>query len=378
MNTKTTKRTTTAAHRRRGIRSRQRRLADIGIELPTLRAEEEDEREDQRSSDDTRRKLLAGRAVLERTIQRAGRIRWLRKQLDSGLTRAADRDMFRLEDDGPLIPPEDWPGWPDLRRTETQAVASGSRTSAARRRRIAYLERQEKVLKAELKQLMKDDEPERVDRNNQRKILVGVVILRCCLSNLRLTRWLRRLLDNEYTDARDRRLYQLEEDGPIVREEDQAGLVPTRGQAPKRKAPDDGGPAARAADAPGRRSTSQRAKRAGRAGSSTRRGAVRAPDPERDGDDAGKSGVPGPIPGWCPRSIRASRSSDSEVGSRRKAWGAVLEGRAAVAELPEELRGKRITVTDSNTRSWTTTITEVVSRDESSILVRHEGRPGFG
>ena len=99
-----TTKTTTAAHRRRGIRSRQRRLADIDIELATLRAAEEDEREDQRRSDDTDRKRLAGVAVLKRVIQRAGRIRWLRKQLDSGLTRAADRDMFRLEDDGPLIP----------------------------------------------------------------------------------------------------------------------------------------------------------------------------------------------------------------------------------------------------------------------------------
>ena len=286
--------------------------------------------------------------------------------------------MFRLEDDGPLIPQEDWSGWPDLRRTRTHVVASRARTSAVRRRRIACLDRQQKILQAELEQLMKDDKPEREARNGERTILVGLVILRRCLRDPRLTRWLRRLLRNEYGEARDRRLYQLEEEGQIVREEDQAGLAPTQGQAAKRKAPDDGGPAAGAADVPGPRSTSQRATRDGRAGSSTRSGAVRTPAPESDGDDAGKSGVPEPIAGWRPRRIPVPTSSDSEVGSRKKEWGAILVGGAAVADLPARLRGKKITVTDSNQQSWTTSITEVVSRDENSILVRHAGRPGFG
>ena len=64
--------TRTAAHRRRGIRSRQRRLADIGDELATLRKEEDDERDDQRRSNDTRRKFLVGEGVLKRVIQRVG------------------------------------------------------------------------------------------------------------------------------------------------------------------------------------------------------------------------------------------------------------------------------------------------------------------
>ena len=231
----TTARTRKPANRRRGIRSCQRRLAEIRIELGALRKEEEDDRDDRRRSDDTRRKRLAGEAVLKRVIQRVGRIRWLRRQLDSGLTRAAERSMFRLEDDGPLIPQEDWSGWPDLRRTRTHVVASRARTSAVRRRRIACLDRQQKILQAELEQLMKDDKPEREARNGERTILVGLVILRRCLRDPRLTRWLRRLLRNEYGEARDRRLYQLEEEGQIVREEDQAGLAPTQGQAAKRR-----------------------------------------------------------------------------------------------------------------------------------------------
>ena len=49
-----------------------------------------------RRTDDTRRKLLAGVAVLNRVIGRVGRIRWMRKQLGSGLTRAAERSLFGL------------------------------------------------------------------------------------------------------------------------------------------------------------------------------------------------------------------------------------------------------------------------------------------
>lgn len=97
------------------------------------------------------------------------------------------------------------------------------------------------------------------------------------------------------------------------------------------------------------------------------------PDPELD--DAGKSAVQEPIPGWRPRRIPVRSSTGSGVGPQQNEWGAKLEGRAPVAALPPELRGKTITVTDSNQRSWTTTITEVVNRDEHSILVRHTGRP---
>ena len=59
----------------------------------------------------------------------------------------------------------------------------------------------------------------------------------------------------------------------------------------------------------------------------------------------------------------------------RSVWGACLTGRAAVAALPKELQGRQITVTDSNLRSWTTTVTDVVSRDEGNVVVRNSGRP---
>ena len=369
----TTTRPPKPAHRRRRIRALLKHLAAIAAELAILRAEDDDERQDQRRAEDTARKLLTGRAVLKRAIRRLGRIRWLRRQLNAGLTRAADRSLFRLEGAGPLIPEEDWPGWPDG-RSETQSAASRSRTPAARRRaRIAYLEEQEKAFRSEFQKLMKEDEPEREARNQQRQILVGVVILRLALRNPRVARWLRKLLDDEYTDTRDRQLFDLEGDGPIVREEDQAGLLPLRRQTAKKGNSDDGPAAAAAADAPGPPSTSQGRTRSGRPASSTSGGVVGTPDPELD--DAGKSAVQEPIPGWRPRRIPVRSSTGSGVGPQHNEWGAKLEGRAPVAALPPELRGKTITVTDSNQRSWTTTITEVVNRDEHSILVRHTGRP---
>ena len=56
-------------------------------------------------------------------------------------------------------------------------------------------------------------------------------------------------------------------------------------------------------------------------------------------------------------------------------WGSALAG-PGVAQLRGELRGTRITVTDSKGHSWTATINEVVSRSETRIVVRDSGRPG--
>ena len=48
-----------------------------------------------------------------------------------------------------------------------------------------------------------------------------------------------------------------------------------------------------------------------------------------------------------------------------------------VARLPDELRGIRIVVTPASTGvPWTTTVTQVVSRSEDDVVVRHAGRPG--
>ena len=57
-------------------------------------------------------------------------------------------------------------------------------------------------------------------------------------------------------------------------------------------------------------------------------------------------------------------------------WGAVLEG-AQVADLPasDQLRGTPIVVTDRRGDAWTTTLTAVVSRSDTEIVVANTGRP---
>ena len=57
-------------------------------------------------------------------------------------------------------------------------------------------------------------------------------------------------------------------------------------------------------------------------------------------------------------------------------WGAVLEG-AQVADLPasDQLRGTPIVVTDRRGDAWTTTLTAVVSRSDTEIVVTNTGRP---
>ena len=70
-----------------------------------------------------------------------------------------------------------------------------------------------------------------------------------------------------------------------------------------------------------------------------------------------------PITGWTPRQLDHG-------------WGAVLEG-AQVAALPasDQLRGTPILVTDRRGDAWTTTLTDVVSRTATEIVVTNTGRP---
>ena len=70
-----------------------------------------------------------------------------------------------------------------------------------------------------------------------------------------------------------------------------------------------------------------------------------------------------PIAGWTPRQLD-------------QGWGAVLEG-AQVADLPasDQLPGTPIVVTDRRGDAWTTTLTDVVSRSATEIVVTNTGRP---
>ena len=77
-----------------------------------------------------------------------------------------------------------------------------------------------------------------------------------------------------------------------------------------------------------------------------------APDPNKP-----------PIAGWTPRQLD-------------QGWGAVLEG-AQVADLPasDQLPGTLIVVTDRRGDAWTTTLTAVISRSATEIVVTNTGRP---
>ena len=69
------------------------------------------------------------------------------------------------------------------------------------------------------------------------------------------------------------------------------------------------------------------------------------------------------VDGWTPRQLD-------------QGWGAVLEG-AHVADLPAsaQLPGTPIVVTDRRGDAWTTTLTDVVSRTDTEIVVTNTGRP---
>ena len=71
-----------------------------------------------------------------------------------------------------------------------------------------------------------------------------------------------------------------------------------------------------------------------------------------------------PIEGWKPWRLPGDT------------WGAILTG-SRVAELPDNDRlfGTPILVTDKRDESWTTTLTVVVERTDTTIVVKNSGRP---
>ena len=387
----------------RRIRSLLKKLTPVSTELIALLAAEEAERDEELDQ----MKFLVGHVVLNLAQQDPELIPGLRRQLDTGLTRANDRSLFRLDGDGPLIPQEEWPGWPDPQPAETAAAARphSHLTPAQRRARIAYLQNRQKTIERELEASLKADAPQRNETNTQRKTLVGVVRLTLAFDDHEETNKLRKVLDDGLSEQRNRKLFQLDGDGPLVPEELWPALRVTKPQAAKKRDSNNPPPAADAA-ARSRRSASQRPDHSGRAESpkagavrsrepdsagneatssqrpdsgrteSPKAGAVRSREPDSAGNEATSPDAQEPIAGWRPHRLPVQSASASEAGKRKTVWGAVLKGRAAVAALPTALVGKRITVTDSNEKVWTTTITEVVRRDAESITVRNAGRPG--
>ena len=367
----------TPGGRNRRIRSLQKKLNAVEHELASLIAEEDEERDEERRALATRRKLLAGFVVLERVQRRPPLIGWLRRVLAENLTRAYDRSQFGLEVDEPLIPQEEWPGWPEGPRTEPR-VADSPRTRMTpgrRRARIALLQGRRKTILTELDGLLKASAPERETKNNLRRILVGAAVLAESLRKKRVHQWLRKLLDNHLTAMRDRSLFQLQDDGPLLPEEERAGLRLARRQAATRRAPDDSPPATDAV-ARNPRSTLQTADMSGAARSSSAGDAVHAQAPESADNEA----IPDsqePIPGWRPCRVGGTDSPHSGSRTPISEWGARLASRTALKALPEELVGRMITITDSSQHSWNTRVTEVVSRDERCVVVRNSGRPRF-
>ena len=356
------------------MRALQRQLSVLDAELAALTAVEEDERAEERKAAIERRKFLFGKTALDRVQRRWWLLRWLRDVLDSNLTRAQDRALFRL-DGGPLIPQEEWPGWPDhTQRAEASVAARPPMSPRRRRARITFLQDRRKTILAELEVLQEQDAPQREAKNYQRRVVVGAVLLDLALRRLGVRRWGRKLLDVGLREPRDRELFDLTGDGPLVPEEEWPAPQVTKPQAAKKRHSD----RPPAADAPARtvRSTSRSAKRGGHAESEKAASVVRSREPESAGNEATHPREQAPIPGWRPCRIPVQGAAESEAGQPME-WGAVLKGRAAVGALPADLRGKMIEVTDSNDRSWSTVVTEVVRCDQGSITVRNAGRPGW-
>ena len=381
----------TPGNMRRRLRSLLKALDACVRESRLLTAAGEQEREAERTAAATRRKTLTGVAVIDRVQQRPRLIAWLRRMLDAGLTRAYDRKLFCLTGAGPLIPREDWIGWPDAPVDATLPEASSTALSPARRRaRLAYLTKQEAKIRAELDDVQTLYQPHRDERNRQRTILIGAVLLTLACRRHGVARWLRLVLDRRYTEQRDRVLFVLEDVGPLVPEEDQAALRPTaktlESDSPTatngktRRSPSavartrSGAGRGRRAPVGGPASTVARTRGGAGTGSSDPSNTARAPKGEPGGHGSVHPDVSSPIPGWKP--CRLERSASVPGGrTRRSMWGAKLTGRAAVMALPEEMVGTEIIVTDSNMLSWTTTVTGIVSRDPGNVIVRNAGRP---
>ena len=359
---------------RRTIRALTGRLQAAEGELAILEALEAEQLEAERDFERTHRLFLAGHVVLGRALPRPPLVGWLARALAAGLSRDSDRSRFCLTGEAPLIPPADWEGWPDPRPTDRGAVGVdlAGMTAGKRRRRIDHLRRARTAILERLKDVAARYAPARESANKQRKILVGYVVLQLAFQTARVRRWLRKLLTVQLTEARDRALFGLDEAAPLVPETDRAGLPPVTPRASAtRRLSNDG---AAAADGGGR---DPRARARGAGGGSRADGFPgRAAVPVAAGEDAAARPAPGPIPGWRPCRIPVQGSSDTGVRTKQTTWGARLTGRAAVAVLPADLRGRRIMVTDSNGGAWLTTITDVVSRDHRTVTVRNSGRPG--
>ena len=356
----------------RRVRALLRAFFQIDAELAFRATEEKDHREAQLD----RRKWLVGHVVLERAITEPALIPELRSHLDTGLTRAYDRALFQIDAGRPLIPLAEWPDWPE--RDDTLAADDSYDRMPPRRlrARITSLANRKKEILKELEALLKEDEPQREKKNDQRKIVVGAVLFKRILGKHEETNRLRKLLDNGLSAQRDRELFQLDGDGPLVPKELWSALQVTPAPAAKKRDADAVPPTADA-HARSTRSASKRPGRIGPAGSPQAGGAGRSAEPDSTRNGAMSPDVQEPITGWRPSRLPGASASDSEDGKRNTEWGAVLKGRAGVAALPTDLVGKKITVTDSDDNPWTTTITEVVRRDDESVTVRNSGRPGW-
>ena len=206
---------------RRRIRALLRALDTCIREAQPLTAEDDRVRKAERRTVATRRKLLSGGAALDRVLERPGLIRWLQRVLDAGLTGTHERGLFCLAGPGPLIPREDWPGWPGAPVDAALPEAPQNSLSPGRRRvRLAYLKKRIAAIRAELDPLQVQYAPHRDARNKQRKIVVGAVLLTLSFRCERVARWLRLLLDRKYTAPRNRKLFRLEGAGPLVPEDE--------------------------------------------------------------------------------------------------------------------------------------------------------------
>ena len=247
-------------------------------------------------------------------------------------------------------------------------------TLTERRRRIGALEEEERELHRKLRDLLNEDkgEDEPADLTAFQYILVGAVVLKWATRRPGVRRWLRALLNSRLKAPRDREIFDLEGPGPLVREDGhpeqratgraaKTGTAARKRRARTPEAKDTSG--ARAGAAVGRRAAD---------GSGPPDGTALPPSAEgataRDAD--------APIPGWRPCRVPARTSSTQRSGTQQATeWGSRLKGLRRVAQLPAALCGRTITVTDSDERSWTTTVTDVVSRDEETVVVRNSGRP---
>ena len=188
----------------RRIRSLQKKLSAVDNELTALLADENAEREEKLD----RRKFLVGHVVLEQAQQHPELIPGLRRQLDIGLTRVYDRSLFRLDCAGSLIPQEEWPGWAESAETATAARPHSHLPPAQRRARITYLQHRRKDIEQELEGAMEADAPQREETNAQRRILVGVVLLKLALDDREEMNKLRKMLDDGLSEQRGRKLFQ--------------------------------------------------------------------------------------------------------------------------------------------------------------------------